>query len=389
MNIKRPDLNLIIWFRRLHVMTVKEFLQLMRDTVLLVFIIYAFTADIYLAGSGVSVQLRDAAVYFLDNDKSESSRELLSRFRKPDFRVMGEVGDQREAESLLDQGKAMIFIDIPPSFQKKIISGEHTAVQMQVDTTNSVLGFLASSYGQQITGRFGLETAMERIGLAGGSGSANVPVILDEHRVWFNPNQNDSWFMSISELLTIVTLFSVLLPGAAMVREKERGTVEQLLVSPLSSFQIMFPKVLSMTTVILIGSAISILFIIKGVFHIPLKGSMSLFFAITTLYVFTTAGLGLFISTIARNLAQVGMMTVLVFVPMLFLSGAWTPPEAMPAWMRTVMYLSPLHYYIETGFGILHKGAGIRLLWNEILGMALLGSIIFGMGMWRFRKQFG
>lgn len=389
MNIKRPDLNLIIWFRRLHVMTVKEFLQLMRDTVLLVFIIYAFTADIYLAGSGVSVQLRDAAVYFLDNDKSESSRELLSRFRKPDFRVMGEVGDQREAESLLDQGKAMIFIDIPPSFQKKIISGEHTAVQMQVDTTNSVLGFLASSYGQQITGRFGLETAMERIGLAGVSGSANVPVILDEHRVWFNPNQNDSWFMSISELLTIVTLFSVLLPGAAMVREKERGTVEQLLVSPLSSFQIMFPKVLSMTTVILIGSAISILFIIKGVFHIPLKGSMSLFFAITTLYVFTTAGLGLFISTIARNLAQVGMMTVLVFVPMLFLSGAWTPPEAMPAWMRTVMYLSPLHYYIETGFGILLKGAGIRLLWNEILGMALLGSIIFGMGMWRFRKQFG
>lgn len=389
MNIKRPDLNLIIWFRRLHVMTVKEFLQLMRDTVLLVFIIYAFTADIYLAGSGVSVQLRDAAVYFLDNDKSESSRELLSRFRKPDFRVMGEVGDQREAESLLDQGKAMIFIDIPPSFQKKIISGEHTAVQMQVDTTNSVLGFLASSYGQQITGRFGLETAMERIGLAGGSGSANVPVILDEHRVWFNPNQNDSWFMSISELLTIVTLFSVLLPGAAMVREKERGTVEQLLVSPLSSFQIMFPKVLSMTTVILIGSAISILFIIKGVFHIPLKGSMPLFFAITTLYVFTTAGLGLFISTIARNLAQVGMMTVLVFVPMLFLSGAWTPPEAMPAWMRTVMYLSPLHYYIETGFGILLKGAGIRLLWNEILGMALLGSIIFGMGMWRFRKQFG
>lgn len=383
------DLNTIIWLRRLHVMTVKEFLQLLRDTVLLIFIIYAFTADIYLAGSGVSIQLREAAVSFMDNDKSHYSREYLSRFRPPDFKIKGEAGDMDKAGKLLDQGNAMMILDIPASFEKDIISGEHTSVRMQVDTTNSVLGFLASSYAEQITGRFGLETAMKKIGMISAQGQPNAPMIIDQHRVWFNPNQKDSWFMSISELLTIITLFSVLLPGAAMVREKERGTVEQLLVSPLSSFQIMFPKVLSMTTVILIGSAISIVFVIKGIFHIPIKGSMTLFFAITTLYVFTTAGLGLFISTVARNLAQVGMMTVLVFVPMLFLSGAWTPPEAMPSWMRAVMYVSPLHYYIDTGFGIMLKGAGIRALWDEILGMALLGSIIFGMGMWRFRKQFG
>ncbi|WP_035277410.1 ABC transporter permease [Desulforegula conservatrix] len=377
-----------IWIRRLHVMTVKEFLQLFRDLVLLVFIIYAFTADIYLAGSGVSLQVKEAPVYFMDNDKSQASREFLGRFLPPYFRVKGEVISPIEGTALLDKGDAMIVVDIPSSFQKSIFSGEPARIQVQIDTTNSGLGFLASSYAQQIAGKYGLEMAMERIGLVD-SGHINAPMIIDDHRVWFNPNQDDRWFMSLSELLTIVTLFSVLLPGAAMVREKERGTVEQLLVSPLSSFQIMFPKVLSMTTVILIGSAISILFIIKGVFHVPLKGSLVLFFSITTLYVFTTAGLGLFISTIAKNLAQVGMMTVLIFVPMLFLSGAWTPPEAMPAWMRTVMYISPLHYYIDTGFGILLKGAGVRILWREILGMAALGSVIFGLGMWRFRKQFG
>lgn len=383
------SLNLFrVWIRRLHVMTVKEFLQLMRDFVLLVFIIYAFTADIYLAGSGVSLQVREAPVYFMDNDKSQASREFLSRFMPPYFRIKGEISSPKEGSALLDRGEAMIVIDIPSSFQKSTYSGEPAKIQIQIDTTNSGLGFLASSYAQQITGKYGLEMAMERIGLIN-SGHIKAPMIIDDHRVWFNPNQDDTWFMSISELLTIVTLFSVLLPGAAMVREKERGTVEQLLVSPLSSFQIMFPKVLSMTTVILIGSAISVLFIIKGVFHVPIKGSLVLFFSITTLYVFTTAGLGLFISTIAKNLAQVGMMTVLIFVPMLFLSGAWTPPEAMPAWMRTVMYISPLHYYIDIGFGILLKGAGIRILWREILEMAMLGSVIFGMGMWRFRKQFG
>lgn len=378
----------IDWTRRLHVMTVKEFLQLMRDVVLIVFIIYAFTADIYLAGSGVSLQLREAAIYFIDNDRSASSRELMSRFMSPDFSIKGEAESPAHAMKLLDQGDAMAVLDIPPFFEKSILSGEHTGVQIQIDTTNSALGFLASSYAQQITGRFGLEKAMERMGAIGGS-TARLPVIVDDHRVWFNPNQNDQWFMSISELLTIITLFSVLLPGAAMVREKERGTVEQLLVSPLTSFQIMFPKVLAMTTVILIGCSISLFFVIKGIFHVPVKGSLLLFFAVTGLYVFTTAGLGLFISTVARNLAQVGMMTVLVFTPMLFLSGAWTPPEAMPAWMRTVMYISPLHYYIDTGFGILLKGAGLEILWDDLLEMALLGSFIFGMGMWRFRKQFG
>lgn len=377
-----------IWIRRLHVMTVKEFLQLLRDVVLLVFIIYAFTADIYLAGSGVSLQVKDAAFYYLDNDKSEASRELISRFMPPYFRVRGELLDGQQGMDLLDKGKAMLVMDIPSSFQKSIYSGEPAGVQLQIDTTNSGLGFLASSYAQQIVGKYGLERAMEKLGVSA-SGKANGPIIVDDHRVWFNPNQDDTWFMSISELLTIITLFSVLLPAAAMVREKERGTVEQLLVSPLTSFQIMFPKVLSMTTVILIGSALSIALIVKGIFHVPIKGSLPLFFLITSLYVFTTAGLGLFISTIARNLAQVGMMTVLIFVPMLFLSGAWTPPEAMPVWMRTVMYLSPLHYYIDTGFGILLKGADVFILWKEILGMAALGSVIFGMGMWRFRKQFG
>jgi ABC-2 type transport system permease protein len=371
----------------MRVMTVKEFLQLFRDTVVLCFMVYVFTMDVYLAGSGVSLELKNAATVVHDADHSVASRELIYRFRPPYFKLDGEIANMEQGVRLLDQGAEMLALYIPPRFQENLGRGEPAAVQLQVDSTNSVLGLLAAGYGARIAGEFGLEAALRQTGVATGE-QENLPVIQDDHRVWFNPNQNDAWFMSISELLTDITLFAIFLPGAAMVREKERGTVEQLLVSPLSPFQIMFPKILAMTAVILAGTAFSLFGVLEGVFHVPIQGSLILFFAVTTLYVFTTAGLGMFIATLARNMAQVGMLTVLIFLPMIFLSGAWTPPEAMTSWMRGLMYISPLHYFLDASFGILLKGAGLEILWDSVLAIALIGSINFGLGMWRFRRQF-
>lgn len=377
-----------VWLQRLRVMTVKELLQLFRDVILIFFIFYAFIVDVYLAGSGVTLQLSNASMVVHDSDRSFASRELINRFHLPYFRMDGMIAHQKEGVRLLDKGKSMIVLDIPPKFEEMLLKGRQVSVQMQVDTTNSVLGFLASSYSSQIVGQFGLDAAFLRLGFPA-SGLETVPVIKDKHRVWFNPNQNDAWFMSISELLNIITLFAVLLPATAMVREKERGTVEQLLVSPLSSFQIMMPKVLAMTAVILVGTILSLIANLLFLFHVPIKGSLLLFFAVTTLYVFTTAGLGLFAATIARNLAQAGMMTILILAPMFFLSGAWTPPEAMPDWLRFMMLLSPLHYYIDVSFGILLKGVGFAIIWDSLLAMVLLGGLNFGFGIWRFRRQFG
>ena len=381
-------MNIRVWWRRLRMMTIKELLQLFRDTVLIFFTVYAFTVDVYLAGSGVSLSLNNAALVVHDADHSFASRELIYRFQQPYFRLDGEISRPDEGIRLLDSGEAMIVLDIPPQFERSLASGEPVAVQMQIDTTNSVLGFLASSYAAQIVGQYGLEAAFERSGL-GADSLQHSPVIVDDHRVWFNPNQNDAWFMSISELLTVITLFAIMLPAAAMVREKERGTVEQLLVSPLTPLQIMLPKVIAMTLVILAMTGLSLVLVLKGVFDVPLKGSLLLFFAVTALYVFTTAGLGLLIATFTRNMAQAGMMIILILAPMMFLSGAWTPPEAMPAWMSTLMMISPLHYFIDAGYGILLKGAGIELIWESLLGIFILGSVNFGLGLWRFRRQFG
>ncbi len=380
--------SMLLWWDRLLAMTIKELKQLSRDPVLLIVIAYFFTMDIYLAGSGIKMDLNQASVVVMDHDHSAASRELIYRFRPPYFNLQGEIFSPRKARDMLDRGQVLAVLDIPADFQRDLMRGKPVSVQMMVDASNSVLGTLVTSYAGRIVARFGLEQAERKLGLSV-SQLQNVPVILDRHRVYYNPNQRDPWFMSISELLTVITMLSLMLPAAAAVREKERGTIEQLAVSPLTSSQILLPKVLAMGLVILAGAAVSLFVVIVQVFGLPVQGSIPLFFAVTALYVFATAGLGLFIATLSRTLGQVVMLVILIMLPLILLSGAWTPPEAMPPALRQAMYLSPLYYYIEMSYAILMKGAGLKILWDSLLGLSLLGSVVFGFGVWRFRRQFG
>ncbi len=380
--------DLGVWWRRLRAMSLKELLQLWRDPVLLFLIVYAFTADIYNAGSGVTLQLNNAAMVFQDHDRSAASRELLGRFQSPHFNQLGEVANERDGLQLLDESAALFVLDIPPQFGQTLARGGSTQLQMQIDASNSVLGFLAYSDATQIVARYGLEAGLARAGLGGGQATSGVPMVVNQQRVWFNPNQNDAWFMAISELLNVITVFAILLPAAAMVREKERGTIEQLIVSPLTPFQVMFPKVLAMTLVILMGTTLTLLGVLGPVFGVPFRGSVALFYLVTTLYIFALSGIGLFIATMTRNLAQASMLAILVLAPMMFLSGVWTPPEAMPTLARWGMYVSPLYYYIDAAYGIILKGAGLRLLWDSVLGILVLGSLAGVLGLRRFRRQF-
>lgn len=376
-----------LWLRRVGAMTRKELLQLLRDPVLLFVILYGFTADVYNAGSGVTLQLQHAAFAVHDLDRSDASRELAGRLLPPQFRPIGAIADARQGERLLDSGQALMVLSIPPQFGRDLAAGTPTAVQVQIDATNTALGFLAYSYTTQIFGQYAIEAGLRSQGLPPAA-LDELPRVDNRQRVWFNPNQDDGWFMSISELLNVITAFAILLPAAFMVREKERGTIEQLLVSPLTPFQVMAPKVLAMTLVIHAGLLICLLGILEPVFHVPIKGSLPLFALVTTLYVVNLSGLGLFIATVTRNLAQAAMMGILVLAPMMFLSGIWTPPEAMPLVARALMYVSPLYYYMDASYGILLKGAGLRTIAPSILGILLLGGAVCAFGLWRFRRQF-
>ncbi|BCO31279.1 ABC transporter [Thiohalobacter sp. COW1] len=379
---------IVLWLRRLRVLTAKELLQFIRDPVLLLFMLWLFTANIYMQGSSVSMQLTSANLWTQDNDRSAASRELVSRFRPPYFRHEGEIAHLQQGLQALDRGKTMLLLDIPLNFEESLIRGEPTSVQLQVDGTHSVPGLLAANYATRIISAFGLEQALAREGLAA-TNTDTLPLIIEEQRVWFNPNQKDTWFMPISELLEGITILSILLPAAALVREKERGTIEQLLVAPLSPLQIMLPKLLAMTMVILVGVSLSLFTIILPVFEVPVKGSLPLFYGVTALYVIANAGLGLLAATLARNMAQIGLLSLLIVAPIILLSGLWTPPEAMPDWLALGTQLSPLRHYIDTAYGVLLKGAGVDLLWDSILSLALLGGAIFALSVTRLRRQFG
>lgn len=382
----RPRDRLGLWWTRFGAMTLKELIQLRRDGILVLAIFYLFVVDLYLAGN-VSMDLKHAVVVAQDHDRSAASRELISRFQPPYFKLGSEVSSPQEAQRLLDHGEARLVLDIPHDFERNLQQGRQTAVQIQVDASNTVLGLLAANYGTQIIGQYGFDHTLDRLG-ATPAMLERLPVVQDEHRVWYNPNQRDAWFIPLSELLVVITVMAIMLPAAAAVREKERGTIEQLLVTPLTPIQILLPKVVAMTLVILLGTAVSMA-MLRGVFDMPMKGSILLFFAVTTLYTFTTAGLGLYIATLSRNLAQAALFAILVLMPMIFLSGAWTPPEAMPPGLREAMLLSPLYYFIEMGYGILLKGAGVDVLWDSLLGLTVLGIAIFHIGIWRFRRQSG
>jgi len=376
-----------IWMQQVAVLSVKEIRQLLRDRALFIYTVYIFTANIIIAAGGASGELRDAPVRVHDADRSAASRDLIYRFQPPRFRLAGEVDSPATALRLLDRGEAQVVLDIPSDFAESLQRQQLAHVQALIDTSQANNGYLASSYAARIVARFSEEQAQRNVLRAGGD-LRHTPAIRNELRVWYNSGLNDKWFNTISELLTMVTVACILLPAAAMIREKERGTLEQLLVSPLTPLQIMLSKLLSMMLVMLCGTTVAVFGIMRPFYGVPFVGSVPLFFALTALYAFTNAGLGLAAATFARNSAQVGLVVLLMVMPIVMLSGTWTPMESMPAWLRSIMYLSPMRHYIEIAYGILLRGAGIGILWTSVLPMVAIGVALFALGLARFRRQF-
>ncbi|MGP1675789.1 MAG: ABC transporter permease [Burkholderiales bacterium] len=376
-----------IWLQQIAVLSTKEIRQLLRDRALFIYTVYIFTANIIIAAGGASNELINAPVRVHDADRSVASRDLIYRFLPPRFQLEGDVGSPAQALRLLDQGEAQMILDIPPDFDQSLQHQQPAHVQALIDASQANIGYLASSYAARIVARFSEDRAQRNVIRAGGD-PRNLPAIRNELRVWYNPDLNHKWFNTISELLTMVTVACILLPAAAMIREKERGTLEQLLVSPLTPLQIMLSKLLSMMLVMLCGTTVAVFGIMMPLYHVPFVGSVPLFYLLAALYAFTNAGLGLVAATFARNSAQVGLVVLLMVMPIVMLSGTWTPMESMPAWLRALMYFSPLRHFIEVAYGILLRGAGIGVLWDSVLAMAAIGIALFALGLARFRTQF-
>lgn len=375
-----------IWLRQVLFLAWKELVQLWRDRPLLMFIVYIFTLNVVLAGSDASRELNHARLVYFDHDHSAASRDLTYRFRDPYFRNLGSMNSAAEGRRALEKGDAIIFLEIPERFEQSLLGhGSPTEVQELVDTSKSSTGYLAASYSGQIIAAFTAEWAAKANRTAR---NVRIPSISNQTRIWYNQRLDESWFSAIAELLMMLTVSCMLLPSSAMMREKERGTIEQLLVCPLSPFQILLAKALAMTLVMLVGTSTCLYWVLHGMFHVPMRGSTALFLALTAAFTFTNAGIGFVIASYSRNSAQAGMMALMIAMPMIMLSGTWTPLDSMPPMLQSFMNLSPMRHYIEISYAIMLRGAGFRNLLPSIVWMVSMGLVLFGLGLWRFRRQF-
>lgn len=279
----------------------------------------------------------------------------------------------------LDAGTYTFVLHIPSGFQRDVLAGRPAEVQLNTDATRMSQAFTGSAYIQQIA----LGEANEF--LQRYRGRTALPVDL-ELRARFNPTLDKSWFGGLSRLINQITMLSIILTGAALIREREHGTIEHLLVMPVTPFEIMMSKVWSMGLVVLVASFVSLTFVVRGALGVPVAGSTTLFFAGAALVLFATTSLGIFMATLARNMPQFGMLAVLVLLPLQMLSGGTTPRESMPQIVQDVMLIAPTTHFVELGQAILFRGAGFDVVWSQFLAIAGIGALFFAIAVSRFRK---
>jgi ABC-2 type transport system permease protein len=364
----------------------KEFAQIARDRPLVVILLWAFTAAIYSAGHGRATETMHVATAVYDLSQSPESREFISHLQPPYFKIVAYLQHESEIAGWLDRGKAAVVVIIPPDFQRRVDGGGQAHIQVLTDGSLAMPATVSTAYIAAISARYSI-AVLERQAGSGSGTLARGPALDERLRVKFNPNMLSSWFAALLELLNMCTMVSLLLTAASLVREKERGTVERLLVSPARPVEIFVAKIVPTVVVVLLLSALSFVLVLIPAFGLPIRGSLTLFFSVTALYVFAMTSMGIAIALVARNMAQAVLIMILILQPMVFLSGAWNPPEAMSPWLRGISVISPLRYFIEFAFGVILKGNGLTTVLADVAGIAVLGAVLFAFSLLWFEKR--
>jgi ABC-2 type transport system permease protein len=357
---------------------VKELWSLVRDPTMLVVIVYMFTASIYVAATAMPETLHNAPIAIVDEDGSPLSARIVSAFYGPRFNPPALI-PLSAVDAGMDAGDYTFALDIPPDFQRDVLAGKSPAIQLNVDATRMSQAFAGSGYIQQMVLGEVSEFAQRY------RGSAVPPVDL-ALRMRYNPNLEQSWFGALNEIINNVTMLSIILTGAALIREREHGTIEHLLAMPVTPAEIMLAKVWSMGLVVLLAAAIALVFVVQGVLRVPIAGSVLLFLTGAALHLCATASMGIFMATLARSMPQFGMLAVLILLPLQMLSGGATPRESMPVFVQNLMLAAPSTHFVALGQAILFRGAGLSVVWPQFLALAVIGGVLFAISLNRFGK---
>ena len=357
---------------------VKELWSLWRDPALLLLIAYTFTAALYFAATAAPEGLRRAAIAIVDEDDSALSARIAAAFYPPDFAPPARVGP-READAGLDAGTYTFVLDIPPNFQRDVLAGRAPQVQLAIDATRMSQAFTGNGTIQRIV--LGEVTEFVRRYRAD-----TVPAVDVTIRERYNQSLNPAWFGAVMELANNITMLSIILTGAALIREREHGTIEHLLVMPVTPTEIMLSKVWAMGLIVVCAVLVALSVVIRGALGVQLQGSVILFLACVALHLFATTSMGIFMATVARSMPQFGLLLMLTLIPLEMLSGAVTPRESMPDAVRWLMSLAPTTHFVGLSQAVLFRGAGVATVWPSMLALAGIGSVLFALSLARFRR---
>lgn len=359
-------------------LSVKELYSLRRDPVLMFLIFWTFTFAIYQVARGVDTEVRNASIAVVDEDGSELSRRIRDSFLVPYFQPADLLG-QHEIDRAMDTGRYSFIVGIPANFQADVEAARSPEIQLNVDATAMTLAGNGSNYIQSIVNQ-------EVLNFKNRSEAVVATPVTMTIRARFNPNLTSSWFSSVMELINAVTVLAIILTGAAIIREREHGTLEHLLVMPLTPGEIMVAKVCANGFVIVVAAVLSLVFVVGGLLQVPVTPHATALFALgTSVYLFSVTSLGIMLATIARSMPQFGLLAIPVFVVMEMLSGGVTPQENMPDALRLFMQAVPSTHFTSFAQAVLYRGAGLDIVWPDLMMIAGLGAVFFGAALARFR----
>lgn len=377
-----------MWERILEIIR-KEIRQTLRDPRRRILLFGPPLIQLIVFGYAVNMDVENARLAWMDMDGTPLSRELLAAFEgSPNFRIVARPGCYAEVQDLMDRGRVDLAIAVSPGFARDLVRGGMPAVQILIDGTNSNTGGIVAAYAQEVLARFARDAAAS----AGPPGFSVMPLPRPaagpglRPRVWFNPNLRSREYFVPGVVVNIIALVTIMLTAMSIVREKEIGTMEQLLVTPLRPVEIMLGKMLPFAALGLAEVAL-----VTGaallVFRVPLRGSALVLLAASSAFLLTTLGVGLFMSTVSRTQQQAMMSAVFFFMPALMLSGFAFPIANMPQAIQYLTYLNPLRYFMEIVRGVFLKGVGVAELWPQLSLLVLLGAAVLVSSALRFRKR--
>ncbi len=364
----------------------KELRCFFSDYVLLALVIWSFSVAVYTQARSNSQELHNASLGVLDEDQSPLSRRMIGALLPPEFQKSVAVAE-RDIDRLMDTARYTFIIWIPPDFERDVIAGRSPAVQVDIDATAMIQAGLGATYINQIF-TSEIDNFLSRTEGKFLSRSQNIPMspATLSVRVAFNPNVTTAWFTSVMGIINNVTMLAIILAGAAVIREREHGTMDHLLVMPVTPIEIAMSKVWANGLVITVAVGVSLAIIVRQLLAIPVAGSVSLFLCGVAIYLFFATAIGIFLATVARTMPQLGLLYMLIAMPMNLLSGSSTPLESMPPLLRTVMSVSPSTHFVSFAQAILYRGAGFGVVWKEFAAVAAIGSLFFALAVLRFRS---